>query len=154
MMKRFKYQQGQIHFHCSHSGVQPTFQNRRHPWAGAVPKLAEQFLPSTSTTGFWERRQRPPAPEDEREASTPDRVAVDVAMELDCASDPDPAVVDLVSDENASLWEEISWLRERVVMLRQQFGIHRFAALDKGTGILQRLGGPEALRLAKKNHSS
>lgn len=46
--------------------------------------------------------------------------------------------LDLVLDENSSLREEISQLREWVIMLRQQFGIHRFAASDKGTVIAGR----------------
>lgn len=46
--------------------------------------------------------------------------------------------LDLVLDENSSLREEISQLREWVVTLRQQFGIHRFAASDKGTVIAGR----------------
>ena len=54
-------------------------------------------------------------------------------MDHDYVPAPDPAVVDLVLEENASLRAEIRQLRGQVesLTLRRRFGIHRFAASDK-----------------------
>ena len=103
---------------------------------GAVPELFKwnSFSLPLPRPGVWERRQRPP-PEDERDdnGNAPGHVTGDVSMEHDYASDPDPAVVDLVLEENASPREEIRLLRGQVesLTLRQRFGIHRFQASDK-----------------------
>ena len=78
---------------------------------GSVPELFgwDNFSLPLPRPGLWERRQRLP-PEDDREANAPDHVAEDVSMDHDYVSAPDPAVVDLVLEENASLQEEIRQL--------------------------------------------
>ncbi|KAK0131116.1 hypothetical protein N1851_034191 [Merluccius polli] len=68
-------------------------------------------------------------------------------MEHDYVSDPDPAVVDLVLEENASLREEIRLLRGQVdsLTLRQRFGIHRFQASDKDIRFFTRVASYDLL---------
>ena len=44
----------------------------------------------------------------------------DILMDHDCASAPDPAVVDLALDDNMCLREEILKLREQVEKLRER----------------------------------
>ena len=101
---------------------------------GSVPELSEWnnfFLP-LPRPGVWERRQSLLS-EDDSEANAPDNVAEDVSMDHDYVSAPDPVVVDLVLEENASLREEIRQLRGQVesLTLRRRFSIHHFAASDK-----------------------
>lgn len=106
---------------------------------GVVPVLFEwnNFSLPPTRPGVWERRERPPSPEDDREDTpdnvTPDNVTVGVLMQHNYASKPEAAVVDLVLEENTSLREENRLLGQQIegLTLRQRFGIHRFAASDK-----------------------
>ncbi|XP_051948591.1 uncharacterized protein LOC127619679 [Xyrauchen texanus] len=106
----------------------------------------EQLLPSTYKTGVWERRERPPPPEDDWE-DTPDHGTFGVPMQHDYASKPEAAVVDLVLEENAFLREENRLLRQQIegLTLRQRFGIHRFAASDKDIRFFTRFASYDLL---------
>jgi len=88
---------------------------RRRLKKGVVPVLFEwnNFSLPPTRAGGWERRERPPQPEDAWE-DTPDHGTPGVPMEHDYTSKPEAAVVDLVLEENASLREENRLLRQQV----------------------------------------
>ena len=79
---------------------------------GSVPELFEwnNFSLPLPRPGVCERRQRP-LPEDDSEANAPDHAVEDVSMYHDYVSAPNPAVVNLMLEENVSLQEEIRQLR-------------------------------------------
>ncbi|XP_023685266.2 uncharacterized protein [Paramormyrops kingsleyae] len=68
-------------------------------------------------------------------------------MDHDYALGPDPTVVDLVLEENASLREEVRLLRQQIesLTLTQRFGIHRFAASDKDIRFFTRFASYDLL---------
>uniref|UniRef100_A0A8C6MHG4 THAP domain-containing protein 1 n=1 Tax=Nothobranchius furzeri TaxID=105023 RepID=A0A8C6MHG4_NOTFU len=120
------------HFKSEYIREPVSEKGRRLLKKGAVPLLFEwsNFSLPTPRPGLWERKERP-AQEDDRE-DTPDD-APEVPMQHDYASAPDPAIVDLVLEENTSLRDENRLLRQQLerLTLKQRFGIHRFAASDK-----------------------
>ncbi|XP_050928033.1 uncharacterized protein LOC108900981 [Lates calcarifer] len=65
----------------------------------------------------------------------------------DYASAPDPAVVDLALQENATLKEVVLKLRKRVEKLavKQRFGIHRFAGSDRDIRLFTRFASYDHL---------
>ncbi|CAM4652521.1 unnamed protein product [Leuciscus chuanchicus] len=113
---------------------EPTSEKGRRLLKKGVAVLFEwnNFSLPPTRPGVWERRERPPPPEDDRE-DTPDNVTFGVLMQHDYASKPEAAVLDLVLEENTSLREENRLLSQKIegLTLRQRFGIHRFAASDK-----------------------
>ncbi|XP_030605162.1 uncharacterized protein LOC115794060 [Archocentrus centrarchus] len=116
---------------------------------GAVPALFERnnYSVPLPRPGVWERRQRPPPEGSEEEDNIPTNATGDVLKEHDYASSLDPAVVDLVLEENNALRDEIRQLREQIesLMLRQRFGIHRFAASDKDIRFFTRFASYDLL---------
>ena len=96
---------------------------------GAVLVLFEwnNFFVPHPRPGVWKRRERPAADDD-----TPNEEAIAIPGDHDYISAPDPAVVDLALEENTSLREEILKLRTQIkkLMMKQRFGIHRFAGSD------------------------
>uniref|UniRef100_A0A1A8C358 Transposase Helix-turn-helix domain-containing protein n=2 Tax=Nothobranchius kadleci TaxID=1051664 RepID=A0A1A8C358_NOTKA len=68
-------------------------------------------------------------------------------MQHDYASAPDPAIVDLVLEENTSLRDENRLLRQQLerLTLKQRFGIHRFTASDKDIRFFTRFSSYDIL---------
>uniref|UniRef100_A0A3B3UUJ4 THAP domain-containing protein 1 n=1 Tax=Poecilia latipinna TaxID=48699 RepID=A0A3B3UUJ4_9TELE len=97
---------------------------RRRLKKGAVPALFQwnNFSLPLPRPGVWERRKRPLPEDSEEEANPPANV---YTKEHDYASAPDPAVVDLVLEENNALREEIRQLRKQMesLSLRQRFDL-------------------------------
>ncbi|XP_014896595.1 uncharacterized protein ftr97 [Poecilia latipinna] len=119
---------------------------RRRLRKGAVPALFEwnNFSLPLPPPGVWETRKRPLPEDSEEEANPPANVCT---KEHDYASAPDPAVVDLVLEENDALREEIRQLREQAesLTLRQRFGIHRFASSDNDIRFFTRFASYDLL---------
>uniref|UniRef100_A0A087X8K1 THAP-type domain-containing protein n=1 Tax=Poecilia formosa TaxID=48698 RepID=A0A087X8K1_POEFO len=119
---------------------------RRRLRKGAVPALFEwnNFSLPLPPPGVWETRKRPPPEDSEEEANPPANVCI---KEHDYASAPDPAVVDLVLEENDALREEVRQLREQAesLTLRQRFGIHRFASSDNDIRFFTRFASYDLL---------
>ncbi|XP_014836619.1 PREDICTED: uncharacterized protein LOC106914384 [Poecilia mexicana] len=119
---------------------------RRRLRKGAVPALFEwnNFSLPLPPPAVWETRKRPPPEDSEEEANPPANVCI---KEHDYASAPDPAVMDLVLEENDALREEVRQLREQTesLTLRQRFGIHRFASSDKDIRFFTRFASYDLL---------
>ncbi|XP_008407578.1 uncharacterized protein ftr97 [Poecilia reticulata] len=119
---------------------------RRRLKKGSVPALFEwnNFSLPLPPPGVWETSKRPPPEDIEEAANPPANVYI---KEHDYASAPDPAVVDLVLEENDALREEVRQLREQAesLTLRQRFGIHRFASSDKDIRFFTRFASYDLL---------
>ncbi|XP_054877789.1 uncharacterized protein LOC129352697 [Poeciliopsis prolifica] len=117
---------------------------RRRLKRGAVPALFQwnNYSLPLPPPGVWESRKRLPP-----EGSVEDPPAKVCTKEHDYASAPDPAIVDLVLEDNYVLWEEVCQLREQVesLTLRQRFGIHRFASSDQDIRFFTRFASYDLL---------
>uniref|UniRef100_A0A3B3U6I5 THAP domain-containing protein 1 n=1 Tax=Poecilia latipinna TaxID=48699 RepID=A0A3B3U6I5_9TELE len=113
---------------------------RRRLKKGAVPALFQwnNFSLPLPRPGVWERRKRPLPEDNEEEANPPANVCT---KEHDYASAPDPAVVDLILEENDALREEIRQLRKQVESLTlSTYGrLASLAVLHTYTGISENL---------------
>ncbi|XP_037539687.1 spatacsin [Nematolebias whitei] len=117
-------------------------------YVAAAVDLNHYFRP-----GVWERRERPPPEDSEEEDGT--TASVDVLKDHEYAATPDPAVVDLVVEENNHLREEIRQLREQVesLTLRQRFSIHRFATSDNDIRFYTRIYPNHLLRTVQQSQA-
>uniref|UniRef100_A0A3B3UN88 THAP domain-containing protein 1 n=1 Tax=Poecilia latipinna TaxID=48699 RepID=A0A3B3UN88_9TELE len=109
---------------------------RRRLKKGAVSVLFQWNNFSLPRPGVWERRKRPLPEDSEEEANPPANVCT---KEHDYASAPDPAVVDLILEENNTLREEIRQLRKQVESLSLRFFTRQGSVLYTYTGISENL---------------
>ena len=118
---------------------EPAEGGRRRLKPGAVPVLFpwNNYTLGERRLGVRERQQRDRpdtmVTDDEVEDTAGD---VDVACAInvhDYSTSPEPALVDMVLEENQRLREEVAQLRQQMeeMTLQQRFGLQRFAGSDK-----------------------